>query len=103
MPFPRMVQPVLSLSSLASRVVLALSSLASRVVLAQHLDTRELPRHLHRQMEDYRRLQGPFTIKRVGLRGAEVGRPLGRGDQGGKGGRLAVIPQKQRGQDLDGV
>ena len=52
MPFPRMVQPVLSLSSLASRVV-----------LAQHLDTRELPRHLHRQMEDYRRLQGPFTIK----------------------------------------
>ena len=39
----------------------------------------------------------------VGLRGSEVGRPPGRGDQGGKGGRLAVIPQKQRGQDLDGV
>ena len=39
----------------------------------------------------------------VGFRGAEVGRPPGRGDQGGKGGRLAVIPQRQRGQDLDGV
>ena len=50
--FPRMAPPVLSLSSLASLVV-----------LAKDLDTRELPRHLHRQMEDYRRLQGSFTMR----------------------------------------
>ena len=69
MPFPRMVQPVLSLPSL--------SSLASRVVLAQHLDTRELPRHLHRQMEDYRRLQGPFTIKGLDLEVQRLDGPRG--------------------------
>ena len=45
--------------------VLSLSSLASRVVLSQDLDTRELPLHLHRDMEDYRRLQGTFTIREV--------------------------------------
>ena len=43
----------------------SLSSLASRVVLAKHLDTRELPLHLHRQMEGYRRLEGAFTIREV--------------------------------------
>ena len=38
--------------------VVSLSSLASRVVLAQDLDTRELPRHLHKEIEQYRRLRG---------------------------------------------
>ena len=45
--------------------VLSLSSLASRVVLSQHLDTRELPLHLHREMEDYKRLHGTFIITEV--------------------------------------
>ena len=51
----------------------ALSSLASRVVLARHLDIRELPRHLHRQMEDYRRLEGAFTIREVHFEVARLG------------------------------
>ena len=42
--------------------VLSLSSLASRVVFSQDLDTRDLPLHLHREMEQYRRLQGDFTL-----------------------------------------
>ena len=42
--------------------VVSLSSLASRVVLAHKLDTRELPRHLHSQMEQYKRQQGAFTL-----------------------------------------
>ena len=45
--------------------VVSLSSLASKVVLAQNLDTRELPRHLHRQMEQYMRLRGDFTLLSV--------------------------------------
>ena len=53
--------------------VLSLSSLASRVVLAQHLDTRELPRHLHRQMEQYRRLEGAFAIRSVDFEVARMG------------------------------
>ena len=47
--------------------VSSLSSLSSRVVLAQDLDTRELPRHLHRQMEQYRRLRGEWTLLSVDL------------------------------------
>ena len=43
--------------------VLPLSSLASRVVLAHDLDTRELPLHLHKQLEGYRRLEGAFTFR----------------------------------------
>ena len=42
--------------------VVSLSSLASRAVLAHKLDTRDLPRHLHRQMEQYKRQQGAFTL-----------------------------------------
>ena len=45
--------------------VLSLSALSSRVVLAQDLDTRGLPLHLHREMEDYRRLEGVFTLLQV--------------------------------------
>ena len=45
--------------------VLSLSSLASRVVLSEDLDTRELPLHLHRELEDYRRLEGAFTLLQV--------------------------------------
>ena len=45
--------------------VLSLSSLSARVVLAQDLDTRELPLHLHREMEQYRRLEGVFTLLQV--------------------------------------
>ena len=45
--------------------LLSLSSLASRVVLAQDLDTRELPLHLHRQVGDYKRLEGAFTLREV--------------------------------------
>ena len=47
--------------------VVSLSSLASRVVLAQNLDTRELPKHLHRQMEQYRRMRGDFYLLSVDL------------------------------------
>ena len=47
--------------------VVSLSSLASRVVLAKDLDTRDLPRHLHRQMEQYRRLRGSFTLLSVDI------------------------------------
>ena len=53
--------------------VLSLSSLASREVLAQDLDTRDLPRHLHQQMEDYRRLEGAFTLREVVFEVARVG------------------------------
>ena len=53
--------------------VLSLSSLASRVVLAQHLDTRELPRHLHKQVEQYRRLEGAFAIRSVDFEVARMG------------------------------
>ena len=53
--------------------MLSLSSLASRVVLARHLDTRELPLHLHREMEDYRRLEGAFTIREVDVEVARLG------------------------------
>ena len=41
--------------------VVSLSSLAAREVLALGLDTRELPRHLHREMEQYRRLREDIT------------------------------------------
>ena len=47
--------------------VVSLASLASKVVLVQHLDTRELPRHLHREMEQYKRLKGDFTFLSVDL------------------------------------
>ena len=53
--------------------VLPLSSLASRAVLAHHLDTRDLPLHLHREMEDYRRLEGAFTIRDVHFEVARLG------------------------------
>ena len=52
--------------------VVSLSSLSSRVVLAQDLDTRELPRHLHRQMEQYRRLRGEWTLLSVDLQVSAV-------------------------------
>ena len=45
--------------------VLSLSSLSSKVVLDQDLDTRELPLHLHRELEQYRRLEGVFTLLQV--------------------------------------
>ena len=45
--------------------MLSLSSLASRVVLARDLDTRELPLHLHMEMEQYRRMRGDFTLLSV--------------------------------------
>ena len=45
--------------------VLPLSSLAFRVVLAKDLDTRELPLHLHSEIEQYRRLEGVFTLLQV--------------------------------------
>ena len=45
--------------------VLSLFSMASREVLTLHLDTRDLPRHLHKQLEDYRRLEGAFTLREV--------------------------------------
>ena len=45
--------------------VLSLSSLSARVVLALDLDTRELPLHLHREMEQYRRIEGVFTLHHV--------------------------------------
>ena len=53
--------------------VLSLSSLASKEVLAQKLDTRELPRHLHQQIKDYRRTEGAFTIREVHFEVARVG------------------------------
>ena len=53
--------------------VLSLSSLASREVLGQDLDTRELPRHLHREMEDYRRLEGAFSLREVDFEVARDG------------------------------
>ena len=48
-----------------------MSSLASRVVLARDLDTRELPLHLHMEMEQYRRMRGDFTLLSVDF---QVGR-----------------------------
>ena len=45
--------------------VLSLSSMASREVLAEELDTRELPLHLNRELEAYRRLEGIFTLLQV--------------------------------------
>ena len=57
--------------------VVSLSSLASRVVLAQDLDTRELPLHLRREMEDYRRLEGAFTIREVHFEVARLGQGEG--------------------------
>ena len=45
--------------------VLSLSSLSARVVLAQDLDTRELPLHMHREMKQYRRIEGVFTLLQV--------------------------------------
>ena len=47
------------------QAVLPLSSLVSRQVLTLDLDTRELPLHLHRQAEGYRRLEGAFTLREV--------------------------------------
>ena len=47
--------------------VLSLSSLASRVVLALDLDTKELPLHLHREMEQYKRSWGAFTLLSMDL------------------------------------
>ena len=43
----------------------SLTSLASRAVLTHQLDTKELPLHLHREMEQYRRLEGTFTLLQV--------------------------------------
>ena len=42
-----------------------LSSLASRAVLSLDLDTRELPLHLHRELEGYRGMEGAFTLREV--------------------------------------
>ena len=42
--------------------VVPLSSLASRAVLTHNLDTRELPLHLHRDIEQYKRRQGAFNL-----------------------------------------
>ena len=39
-----------------------LSSLASLAVLAHNLDTRDLPLHLHRDIEQYKRHHGAFNI-----------------------------------------
>ena len=44
---------------------LLLSSLAAKAVLALDLDTRELPLHLHREMEQYRRIKGEYTVLSV--------------------------------------
>ena len=54
--------------------VVSLFSLASRVVLAQDLDTRELPRHLHKEIEQYRRLRGDWTLLSVKLQVSAVWR-----------------------------
>ena len=51
--------------------VVPLLSLASRAVLAHDLDTRELPLHLHMEMEQYRRMRGDFTLMSVDF---QVGR-----------------------------
>ena len=45
--------------------VLSLSSMASRTVLTEELNTRELPLHLNRELEAYRRLEGVFTLLQV--------------------------------------
>ena len=45
----------------------SLTSLASRAVLTHQLDTRELPLHLHREMEQYRRSWGAFTLLSMDL------------------------------------
>ena len=45
--------------------VLSLSSMASREVLTEELDTRELPLHLSRELEAYRRLEGIFSLLQV--------------------------------------
>ena len=42
-----------------------LSSLTARAVLALGCDTRDLPQHLAREMDQYRRLQGAFTLQSV--------------------------------------
>ena len=47
--------------------VLSLLSLAAREVLVQDLDTRELPSHLQREMERYRRIKGDFSLQSVDL------------------------------------
>ena len=41
--------------------------LASRAVLTHQLDTRELPLHLHREMEQYKRRWGAFTLLSMDL------------------------------------
>ena len=54
--------------------MLSLSSLASRAVLAQDLDTRELPLHLHMQMDQYRSLRGAFALTSVDFSVAKIDR-----------------------------
>ena len=56
---------LIQLSSTMVSPVLSLSSLSARVVVAQDLDTRQLPLHLHREMEQYRRIEGIFTLLQV--------------------------------------
>lgn len=47
--------------------VQSLASLASGAVLIHQLDTRELPLHLHEQMEQYKRRKGAFTLLSMDL------------------------------------
>ena len=48
--------------------VVPLSCLASRAVLAHKLDTRDLPLHLHRQLEQYKSREGAFNIMSTDLK-----------------------------------
>ena len=48
--------------------VVPLSCLASRAVLAHKLDTRDLPLHLHRELEQYKSREGAFNILSTDLK-----------------------------------
>ena len=59
------VEKVLSDNGPASAVPVLPAGLSAVVVLSHKLDTRELPVHLRRELEKYRRLEGVFTLLQV--------------------------------------